>query len=274
MQNSKELEKSKTAGVLVFAFNSTTVDYVALADQTSRLTSAQLKLPITLVTDFHATPSFKYDRVIRVESSSGNFRTAGDAIIEWKNFGRYLAYQLSPYDTTILLDGDYLTLDNSLLSLLDSTVDYRLMHNSYTPEHPSYQLMGQYGLPFVWATVVIFKKTLVSQQYFNLIGRIQNNYTYYKTLYNGSGSYRNDYAFAIANNILNGYSLNERQSIPWRMLTIEKSITALEQHGNFITVRHTDKAHVLVRQNMHVMDKAFLLSNKFVGFVDVVCDAA
>ena len=183
MTNSKKLEKSK--GVIVFAFNSSTVDYVKIADQSSRLIEKNLKLPITLVTDEDATPQFNYDSVIRVNSKSGNVRNAtDDTLIEWKNFDRYLAYQLSPYDTTILLDCDYLVLDNSLLNLLDTNFDYKLMHNSHNTKDDMYQLMGTLGLPFVWATVVIFKKSKLSAQYFDLVGKIQRNYAYYSMLFN------------------------------------------------------------------------------------------
>ena len=49
MKNLKESAKSK--GVVIFAFNSAHVDYVGIADQTSKLIEKNLNLPITLVTD-------------------------------------------------------------------------------------------------------------------------------------------------------------------------------------------------------------------------------
>lgn len=272
MTNSNESEKSK--GVVVFAFNSATVDYVALADQTSRLTEKALNLPITLITDMDASPVFSYDRVIRIESQSGNFRVDNGVEKEWRNFGRYLAYELSPYDETLLIDGDYLVLDSSLLKLFNQSFDYRLMHNSQTLTGPSYKLMGSIAaLPFVWATVVLFRKSEKAKQYFDLIGRIQRNYGYYRALFNGHGSYRNDYAFAMADIILNGYSIDEYKSIPWNMITIEDKITKLESNGKFIVVRQDNKADVIAKQNLHVMDKDYLLSDDFKRFVAGECDA-
>lgn len=269
MTNSNALEKSK--GVVVFAFNTQDVDYVKLADYTSQLTKHHLGLPITLITDHAAQPDFEYDSVIRVDSKSGNFRSEGAVKKEWRNFDRYSAYDLSPYDTTILLDSDYLVLDDSLLKLLDQDYDYKLMFNSHSPNNKLYNLMGNMGLPFVWATVVLFKKSNKSQLYFNFIKRIQENYAYYKTLFNCNGSYRNDYAFAIANIIINGYDLSEQQSIPWSMLTLENKLTDIELKNNFLVVREENHAHVIAKQNVHVMDKKFLLSGKFERFVhDVV----
>lgn len=265
MKNSSESEKSK--GVVVFAFNTEHVDYVAVADQTSLLTSKHLGLPITLITDPESTPKFDYDNIIRVESRGGNFRTDNGFKQEWRNFGRYMAYDLSPYDTTILLDGDYLVLDQSLLKLLDQNFDYRLMHHSHNYDERLYEAMGTNALPFVWATVVLFNKSELSKQYFDLIGRIQKNYGYYKTLFNGNGTYRNDYAFAIANIILNGYSIDEYKSIPWSMLTIEQPVNSIEIKNDFLIVRHETSVNVVSRQNMHVMDKNFLMSPAFGEFV-------
>ena len=128
MKNSSASEKSK--GVVVFAFNTSHVDYVALADETSKLTSHNLKLPITLVTDHDSSPKFAYDKIVRVNSQSGNTRTDNGINKEWRNFGRYLAYELSPYDTTILLDSDYLVLDQSLLTLLRQDFGYMRLHSS------------------------------------------------------------------------------------------------------------------------------------------------
>ena len=262
--NSKNLEKSK--GVVLFAFN-TDVDYVTIADRCSRLISHNLKLPVTLVTGFDEQPKFEYDNIIRVDNSNtSNFRTnLNDEQVTWRNFGRYLAYEFSPYDQTLLLDSDYMVFDDSLLKLFESTVDYRLMHHNATDRGPSYECMGETSLPYIWATVVLFNKTEKSRMFFDLIGRIQRNYGYYKKLYNiREGNYRNDYAFAIANNIINGYTLNEDQGIPWCMLTIDEKIESIPRvTDNFLQIRFKDRAVVIPRQSVHVMDKDYLLSRDF-----------
>lgn len=268
MTNLNDSEKSK--GVVVFAFNTDRVDYVKIADQTSRLIEHHLQLPVTLITDPSAEPVFAYDRVIRVESAGGNTRTLYGKEMEWKNFGRYTAYELSPYQETILLDTDYLVLDNSLLKLFDNWMDYQLMHSSTTPDGIINTDMGTLALPFVWATVVVFNKSKYSQQFFNLVGRIQRNYGYYKTLFNASGTYRNDYAFAMANLIQNGYDTQSHASIPWNMMTIENPVVDLEINDNFIIVKEQTRAHVITKQDMHVMDKDFLISSKLERFVDAI----
>ena len=132
MPNSKNNVKSN--GVVLFAFN-TDVDYVKIADQTSKLIAHNLKLPVTLITGPDTKPRFEYDQVIRVDPVEGNIRLNADMEeVKWNNFGRYLAYRLSPYDTTILLDTDYLVLDNSLLTLLKTNHDYLLQYHNVTDQ--------------------------------------------------------------------------------------------------------------------------------------------
>jgi hypothetical protein len=84
-------------------------------------------------------------------------------------------------------------------------------------------------------------------------------------------SFRNDFAFTIANNILNGYEQNISQGILWPMMTFNNIVTSLDINDNLITVKEKDNAYVIPRQNIHVMDKEYLLSNNFNSFVDKVC---
>jgi hypothetical protein len=259
---------------VVFAFNTAT-DYVAIADQTSRLISHTLNLPVTLVTDFDSKPKFAYDRVIRIDLNDGDNFIGSDTTKQWKNFGRYLAYELSPYDDTILVDTDYLVFDDSLLLLLKTDFDYRLMHHNATETGPGYEQMGETSLPFVWATVVLFRKTERARLFFNLVGRIQRNYSYYRNLYNiRERNFRNDYSFAIANNILSGYSVNEDQGIPWTMFTVDQKIEKIMLTDNFIQIHYEDTATMVPYQNIHVMDKDYLQSRDFEQLVEAIVEPA
>lgn len=272
MQNLSKSAKSKR-GVILFAFNSPTVNYVSIADNAARLIERYLKLPVTLVTDMAAEPKFDYDVVHRVDANSSNFRTDLNGVqIQWKNFDRYTAYAFSPYEETILLDTDYLVLDDSLLKLFETDFDYKLMHHNRDTYGPSIEEMGVTSLPFVWATVVLFRKTNKAKMLFDMVGRIQRNYHYYCQLYNVSaGNYRNDYAFAIANSIISGYSLNEHHGIPWTMFTIEKQVDSISAKGSLLAVRLKDTAVVIPKQCVHVMDKDYLQSANFNDFVKAMC---
>ena len=251
---------AKSKGVVLFAVNTATVDYVRIAEQAARLIKHTLNLPTTIITD-PGVPSL------------ANYRTGYAGGTEWKNGGRYRAYELSPYDETILLDSDYLQLDSSLLTILDTTVDYKLMHNNQSPEQSMSGNMGQLSLDYIWATAITFKRTDKTQMLFDLVGRIERNYAYYQKLYHlRERNFRNDYAFAIANNIINGYTTNTTQSIPFTMLTLDKLIKNIEITGEKMIIREENSAHVIALQNIHVMDKDYLLSEKFDQLVDTVCE--
>ena len=168
------------------------------------------------------------------------------------------------------MDSDYLILDDSLLKILDITDDYSIVTNNQSPRQLMGGTMGVLSLNYVWATAIAFKKTDKTRQLFDLVGRIQRNYEYYRKLYHiRERNFRNDYAFAIADNIVNGYVPS--QGIPWCMLTLDKPIKKLEIKNNNIIVREQETAHVVPRQNIHVMDKDYLQSDSYIEFVDTVC---
>jgi hypothetical protein len=146
------------------------------------------------------------------------------------------------------------------------------MHNNQSPEQSMSGNMGQLSLDYVWATAITFKRTDKTQMLFDLVGRIERNYAYYQKLYHlRERNFRNDYAFAIANNIINGYTTNTTQSIPWTMLTLDKLIKNIEITGEKMIIREENSAHVIALQNIHVMDKDYLLSENFNQLVDTVC---
>ena len=268
-------ESEKSRGVIVFAFN-TKVDYVGIADETSKLIRHNLNLPVTLVTDLDSVPKFAYDKIIRIDNKdTSNFRrTANNETIVWRNVGRYLAYELSPYDETILLDTDYLVLDDNLLKLFETEFDYKLMHVNQTPDGITVDIMGETSLPFIWATVLLFRKSNKAKLLFGLVSRIERNYNYYRQLYNiREGNYRNDYAFAIANNILNGYSINSNQSIPWPMLSLFRTLNSIKFENNFLKVSHDNTATVIAKQNVHILDKTYLQTDNFKELVRIICES-
>jgi len=263
---------AKSRGVVLFAFNTAAVDYVAIAEQSARLIHHTLNLPVTLITD-KQTITEHIDQTVIVENNTDNVRVGYAKGTPWRNGNRYQAYELSPYNETILLDSDYLMLDNSLLKVLDTTEDYRLVYNNRNPKQSMTGDMGQISFDYVWATAIAFKRTDKTARLFNLVGRIQRNYSYYRKLYHiRETNFRNDYAFAIANNIVSGYSPKQDQSIPWSMLTLDQSISNIEIKNSMMIVR-SNEAHVIPKQNIHVMDKDFLLSKNYIKFVDAICQS-
>lgn len=267
----KSAVQEKSRGILLFAFNTGAIDYVKIAERSATLVKFTLGLPVTLVTDCDISNTI-FDTVIKIDNDLENFKP-GQSHSLWRNGYRFRAYELSPYDETLLIDSDYLVLDpTSLVKLFSQDFDYRIMTHNQTIEGEWNEPMGIFGLQYQWATVIIFKKTSKSKMLFDLVGRVQRNYRYYVYLYHMRGSnFRNDYAFTIANNILSGYNQEMTDGIPWKMLTFANAVKSLEIKDSFIVVRETDTAHMIPKQNIHIMDKNYLLSDNFEKFVETIC---
>lgn len=266
MQNSNKSEKSR--GAVIFAFNSLRVDYVKIAERSAKLIKHFLQIPVTVVTDSELTNTV-FDQVIKIENKDSNFRYTSDGkTTEWRNFGRHLAYELTPYEETILLDTDYFVLDSNLNKFWSTDFDYKIVTTSNTPDQTMSNAMGHRSFELLWATVVMFRKTKFTQVFFDFIGRVQKNYAYYYKLFNLTGPYRNDFAFAIADLVINGYTKDSKNYFHNAMLTIEQPIKDIEIQNNLLVVRESQRAHVIPQQNMHIMDKDFLMSDNCVNFVE------
>ena len=254
MQSSAKYAKSK--GVVIFATNTAETDYVGIAEQNARLIKHHIGLPTTIVS-------------AKDTGSNRRFSTDTGTFVEWKNFGRHEAYEASPYDETIVLDADYLVLDDSLLQLFECQFDYLLFDkNRYVniPQQPS--VMGPHSLPYVWATAFAFRKTERARLFFELVAKVKRNYDFYRLLYNvREGNFRNDYAFAIAHYILNGNSLAPESFAPVSILTVTGTLDSIAVTDGLV-VKTPDQGFVLPRQNLHVMSKAWLTSSALKNLVD------
>lgn len=252
MTNSDASEKSK--GVVLFATNTETVDYESIAKKSARLIEHYLGLPTTILTG--------------KETDNRRYSIDSNSFESWHNRGRHAAYELSPYDYTILLDCDYFVLDDNLLKVLSTLHDYKIVrHNQYV-DNETIDRLGKYSVPSLWATIVAFEKSEKSKRLFDFVARIERNYAHYRKLYNITATnFRNDYAFTIADLVLNGYTQDATNYIPWSMLSIQKTIESLELRANKIYVRSANNAYVIPKQSLHIMSKAWLLSDQCDQFV-------
>jgi len=134
--------------------------------------------------------------------------------------------------------------------------------------------MGKYSLPTLWATVIAFNKTARSQALFDLVKRIERNYPYYWRLYNVNAiNFRNDYAFTIADNILNGYAQDKKNYLPWPIVTVNRPIQRLSLEKNRFFLETNDQGYVLPKQSLHVMSKEYLLGDELAELIEIATDA-
>ena len=256
-------------GVILFAFNSPKYNYYEMAKHTAKRVEHFLKLPVTLVTDEDSMPIGElplWDKVIKITPDKNNFRDWG----MWINKGRYMAYELSPYDETILLDVDYIINSDKLLKLFDIDTDFcchnrtNFLMNIGVPQ----ESLSSYSYETLWATVIMFRKSIRAGQIFNCLEMVQKNYEHYANIHNFIAPvYRNDYALTLALRIANGHSSNPSDYIPWDLLHIGKNTQFYSNHNMEFSTEYTvitdiwkkgkvRKEYITIKDvDFHVMDK-------------------
>jgi len=223
----------KSRGLLIFAFNTEKWDYVAMAAYTAKRAKQFLGLPTTLITNEESKPegdlAKTFDQIVVVKADKNNIR---DHMI-WINKGRYQAYELSPYDETLLLDADYVINSDKLLTTFDLS-DTFCCHNKTDflmyPNAPQ-ETLSSYSYDTLWATVVMFKKSERARQIFETLKMVQENYSHYANIHSFiAGVYRNDYALTIALRIVNGHSIEPSDYIPWNLVHVGKNTSVYAKY--------------------------------------------
>jgi len=225
------MKKENSRGFIMFAHNNAEIDYFKLAVINSLLIQKHLGISnITVVTDPHsysyAVESLGEDLIksainnlIVVEKDkefkSQNIRVFKDTShtakqLPFYNINRCDAYDLSPYDETILLDVDYLILSDTLNQCWghneEIMMNWRYQDIMFDRKDYTLDRLNPFGITMYWATVVYFKKSAYAETFFNLVKHVKNNIAYYKDLYRWSGNlYRNDYSFSIAAHVMSGF---------------------------------------------------------------------
>ena len=255
-----------TTGALIFAFNNEKTDYVAMAAWSACNIHRHLGIPVAVVTDQEHHPELSvFDQVIFAEPSSGGTRNFEDyrATVTWHNASRPDAYNLTPWNNTLLLDADYIVASNQLRHVCTNGRDLQAYPRSMDV-HGNHNL-DSFGNPLMdmfWATVVQFRKCTQAQYIFDCMNMIKENWQHYRDIYHiHSSTYRNDYSLSIALNILNGHVPHVNyNSILGSLTNVYPSneLTEINQDCYRIAWTAADgkKHHVdLANQDLHAMGK-------------------
>ena len=214
-----------TVGAIIFAQNNSSIDYTKLAVYSASRVIKYLEIPVTLITDNKQWleknySSHPFDNVIEISPTDNNQQkrfydgALSSKILDWKNLSRSSVYDLTPYETTLVLDSDYIINSSILKKSFSNIHDFQIYKKSFDlagwRNASEFDRINQYSIPFYWATVFLFRKSLLTQTLFDLIKYIKSNWLYFRVLYNiDSEIFRNDFAFSIAINILNGKTNGE-----------------------------------------------------------------
>lgn len=212
---------NKSKGALLIARNNGQIDYVKQAVFLAKRIKTYLDIPTTIITDSidYLKNSFDcsvFDNILEVDYvEGGNNRSYFDGSLAhktapFKNDIRDMAYDMSPYDETLLLDTDYIISNSLLKNCFDSENDFMLFKDSYdiskTRSEVEFQHISDYSIDFYWATVVFFRKTETNKVFFDLVKHIKKEWRHYRQVYQISSLlFRNDFAFSIAIHIMNGF---------------------------------------------------------------------
>lgn len=237
--------KKNSKGILMFAHNNDEIDYFKLAVLNALLIQKHCKLKkdqIAVVTD-----QASYDwackelgkrlinkavkHLIFVEKDRqfkySNIRVYKDTSLTPKELSFYNrdrcdAYDLSPFEETILIDADYMILSNKLNDCWGHNNDL-MMSWDYKDicvdrELPSLHRISPLGITMYWATVVYFKKTEYVETFFNFVKHTRDNRDYYRDLYKLPGSiYRNDFSFSIGAHMISGLQDKGIPELPFKL---------------------------------------------------------
>ena len=247
-------------GCLLFAFNTPDTDYFEMATYTANRINRFLNLPVTVITDKNTDVSryhYTFDNVIITESDNDNLKKKK----MWINKGRYQAYDLSPYDETLLLDTDYLINSGMLLKLFDIYDGFMCHDREHFLLNPASDTSST-----LWATVMLFDKSYKNRQLFQCIKMVQDNFKHYADIYRFPDfMFRNDFALTVALKLVNGHLIPPTNYIPWQLLhvgdnvkveridDVSYKVSKLNLVGDrpkkeYITMRDTD-FHMLDKEN-------------------------
>ena len=262
-------------GVLLFANNNNEIDYIKQAIFCETKKKNHMNLPVCLVTDssedLPSNYSKYFDIVIPVEKQNTTqqkrFRDGlySEKIVVWKNHSRINAYDLTPFENTLVLDTDFIISNDILMNVFESNEDFMISKDIVdlkgSRNTDALKKLNDKSIDMYWATVFFFKKTHLTKTFFDLLKHIQENYDFYRLRYKiVETKYRNDFAFSIAIHMLRDYeNINWPKSIPGHLwTTFDKDILVkLDGTKMHLLLEHeSDYICATVKDvNVHVMNK-------------------
>lgn len=276
-------------GALIFAHNSREVDYALHAVIAGGLVVKHLNVPVSLVTDsstlkwmeesgIHATALHVFENIIEVEKPvTGNVRNLYDGLtkksVPFVNSNRSSAWDLTPYDRTLLIDSDFLIFSNRLSEYWQAEGDILIsqaMNDVCDISRAGYhdRYVSDTGIHLLWATNVIFTKNERSKAFFNMVDYIRKNYQYYADLFRfNPRQFRNDIAFSVAKHILDGFETDLVRTLPPVLTTMDRDILYKVDENEKMTflvsprLDHNFCAVGIKGMDVHVMNKDSITRN-------------
>lgn len=241
-------------GVLLFCFDTVDHKYHKILERCVYLLKKNLKLEITVVTNFETFKNLRPLGFINykfIEPEIGNKKNGQ----EWKNVDRHMAYELSPYDVTLVMDIDYFCFTDNLKQFLDTGYDFLISKNAHDLSNRNSFDMRRFSMiDMVWATVFVFRKGNKARRIFDMVKYVKSFYSYFMDLYRITDKrFRNDYAFAIALEQANGFISYDTLPIKLHTLPPDCRVIGIQDDG--IAWHFNDQINYIKDQDVHVLNK-------------------
>ena len=283
-----------TQGVLLFAQNNHTIDYVKQAIYCAKKIKKHLKLEVALATDNieYLKTTYPYynkyiDHVIELEyyttEQTRRFRdgTMAKKDLEWRNHKRSSAYDITPFDETIVMDTDFIVGNDILLKAFDTDEDFLIYRhitdvNMDRPDEHRFNKISDRSVDMYWATVFYFKKTKFMKSFFDLLDHIRENWHYYRLIHQiPTKLFRNDYSFSMAIHMFNGFErTNWPKTLPGKLWFTSDSDILWKMDDEKYTFLLDKKewlghytAGYIENANIHIMNK-FSLDRAISGVLE------
>jgi hypothetical protein len=274
-------------GILIFAHNSRDVDYAQMSIVSAGLAKKHLDVPVSLVTDkstikwLKISKQFKiaeslFENIIEIDRPDvNNFRKLNDGnqskTVPFINSTRASAWDLTPYDRTLLIDSDFLIFSNTLNEFWNHTSSFLISSSMNDILGNRYGVLDRWtsdeGVQLCWATTLMFTKNQESKLYFDMVDHIKKNYSLYSEIYRFDPRiYRNDIAFSIAKHIISGFTVDSNLNLP-PILTAQDTdlIARVTNVGLKILIKDKISENMVVadfsNRDIHVMNKQDLVRN-------------
>ena len=256
-------------GVLLFAFANEQINYIKQAEECARRIKKYLDVPVALVTDSDIKSESFVNVINYQEKNTFSKRIYSNGskatnTLTFRNTARSKAYDLTPFDTTLVMDVDYMLCSDTLKHSFELDRQFQIYKDA-VDIHPDrdrdeFTYTSSIGPMFYWATVFCFQKTKEVKQFFDLLNVIQNNYRYYVDQYKFKNDmFRNDYLFSIALNLLDN---NFADILPGKMYySLDKDTPILLSDTEFKAITSAKRIKIPVRLencDIHVMNKYWL----------------
>lgn len=276
-------------GILIYAHNSRSVDYAVMALISGGLAKKQLNVPVSLVTDTSTVEWMRTSNILEKATSifeniiivdrplTTNTRNLSDGesstTVPFLNSNRSSAWDLTPYDRTLLIDSDFLIFSKRLNEYWDVDADVMIgesINDISTTDRLGYhdRYISDVGVKLYWATTVMFTKNQVSKTFFDTVNFVKENYEYYSDVFRfDNRQFRNDIAFSVAKHILDGFEEHQTGNLPPVLTLLDKDVLH-EVSNNKLTVLirpqldSTYCAASISGVDLHVMNKQSICRNK------------